>query len=257
MSLENIDALFARALSGDYEDELAWEAVGALRREGSREVFDRAAEWCGSENPLARARAVDVLAQLGRTIEHPTNAFPEESYSVVSGLLQCEKDTRPISSAIAALGHIDNPLAIPLISRYILHPNPEIRYNVAFALGCFPNDPLALEGLLVLMRDADDEVRDWATFGSGVLGDADSLEIREALFRQLSDSNQDVREEAIVGLSKRKDERVLSFLIAALQQPSITDRVREAAQMLLDMTQDRRDWSGVDYAAALLQRFSI
>ena len=52
---------------------------------------------------------------------------------------------------------------------------------MAFALGCFPNDPLSAETLLRLTQDTDEDVRDWATFGLGVLGNTDSDEIREVL----------------------------------------------------------------------------
>lgn len=44
------------------------------------------------------------------------------------------------------------------------------------------------------MDDTDDDVRDWAAFGLGVLGDQDSVEIREALYRKLNDQSVDVRE---------------------------------------------------------------
>jgi hypothetical protein len=50
--------------------------------------------------PLMRARGIDVLAQLGKTVEHPTNSFPDESYSVVTNLLMGERDVRPLNSAI-------------------------------------------------------------------------------------------------------------------------------------------------------------
>ena len=47
------------------------------------------------------------------------------------------------------------------------------------------------------VEDAEDEVPDWTTFGLGVLGDEDSVEVRDALYRRLSDSYMDVREEAL------------------------------------------------------------
>jgi trehalose-6-phosphatase len=80
MPTPDIDELFARTLSDDYEDEAAWEAVHTLRRIGTRKVFEKAAEWCESNNPLSRARGAAVLAQLGRTMEHSENSFPEEAY---------------------------------------------------------------------------------------------------------------------------------------------------------------------------------
>src|SRR5689334_25282396 len=122
MDSREIDQLFAQTLKGDYDDESAWEAVRALRRIGSREVFDRAATWCNSENPTQRARGAAILAQLGRTAEHRSNNFPEESYLAVSQMLQREVEVQALSSAIHALGHLNNPAAIPVLSSYQRHP---------------------------------------------------------------------------------------------------------------------------------------
>jgi HEAT repeat protein len=221
------------------------------RRLGTREVFEVATLWCASPDPLTRARGIDVLAQLGKTAEHPSNSFPDESYSVVTNLLRGEKDTRPLDSAIAALGHLDDPRAVPLLAGFRLHPNGQIRLSVACALGSFPNHPLGIESLLTLMADTDEEVRDWATFGIGVLGDTDSSTIRDALVRALNDSNEDVREEALVGLSKRQDERELVPLLKALKQSAVTDRVIEAAYTLLGFENERQDWTPQDYVSAL------
>jgi HEAT repeat protein len=90
-----------------------------------------------------------------------------------------------------------------------------------------------------------------------VLGNTDSDEIREALVRRLNDSDEDVREEAMVGLGKRNDQRVLSTLVAALERPKTTVRVIETAYLMLGMDNEREGWKGTDYAAALRQRFSL
>ena len=82
------------------------------------------------------------------------------------------------------------------------------------------------------------------------------MEIRDALYRKLNDQNADVREEALVGLAKRHDARSLPALIDALEQPTMTDRIIEAAYTLLDLEGDQKDWSAQDYANALRQRFS-
>jgi HEAT repeat protein len=257
MAEQDTNELFLRTLSGNYEDEGPWEAVRALRRIGTREVFDKAVEWCQSDDLLQRARGADVIAQLGKTIEHRSNRFPEESYSIVSALLLRETQFRPLASAIAALGHLDNPAAVPLIANFYSHPSAEVRFSVACALGSFPDEPLGVETLLLLMQDTDADVRDWATFGLGVLGSSDSAEIREALVRGLNDSREDVREEAMVGLGKRKDQRVLSALLPALEQPNITDRVIEAADLMLGIDNQREGWKGTDYVTALRKQFSL
>lgn len=255
-----LDELFAQTLRGDLDDEQAWEAVSALRRIGTREVFEQAAAWCKSENPVERARGASVLAQLGKTVDHQSNNFPEESYLAVSQMLLDEKEPEPLSAAIHALGHLNNPAAIPLLSPYLRHPVAEVRFALACALGSFANDPEAIQSLMALTNDTDDDVRDWAVFGLGNLGDSDSVEIRDALFSRLSDSNVNVREEAIFGLAKRKDTRVIPALLAALNQsefakPGGTTLIIEAAVAMLELEDERHDWGVADYASALRERF--
>jgi HEAT repeat protein len=257
MTVPEIDELFAQALTGDYEDDAPWEAIRALRRIGNRQVFEKAADFCKSAHALSRARGADILGQLGKTIEHTSNSFPEDSHSVISEMVRIETEPQALGSGIAALGHLENPLAVPLIASSTSHPSPDIRFNVAFALGCFPNDPLSVEALISLTADIDEKVRDWATFALGVLGDIDSDEVREALVQRLSDSSPDVREEAMVGLGKRNDPQVLPDLFKALEPPDPTERVIETAFHMLGMDTDREGWSTADYAAALRQRFSL
>jgi HEAT repeat protein len=257
MDSQQMDKIFAQTLAGDYDDESPWEAVRTLRLASGREVCERAAEWCRSEDSLKRARGADVLAQLGRTADHPSNDFPEECFSVVSDLVRREKDPLPLLSAIHALGHIGNPLAVPLVMEHRLHTSADVRFAVACALGNFANEPSAVEALLTLMQDVDDDVRDWATFGLGVVGDLDSEEIRDALWQKMSDTSRDVREEALVGLGKRKDQRALPALITELDQPEISDRVTEAAAAFLGEKENRADRSAGDYSAALKGRFSL
>jgi HEAT repeat protein len=252
----DINELFSQTLVGHYDDDAPWEAVHALRRTGSREIFEFASKWCSSPDPRSRARGVDVLAQLGKTAELPTNSFPQEAYAIIASLLNDEKDIRALNSEISALGHLDNPAAVPLVARYRSHPNADIRFSVAFALGAFPNEPQSVKNLLLLLDDADEEVRDWATFGLGTLGESDSLEIREALFHQLSDENDDVRQEAMAGLAKRGDQRVLPHLIQTLESPPVSDCIIEAAYQMLGMVSDREDWGTEEYIAALHTRFN-
>jgi HEAT repeat protein len=257
MGLEQIDEIFAQTLTGDYDDELPWEAVRTLHGIGSRAVFDRASEWCSSENSLKRARGADVLAQLGRTTDHPRNNFPEECFSVVSTLVQWEKEPLPLLSLIHALGHIGNPLAVPLVIEHRLHPSADVRFSVACALGNFANDSRAADALLALMQDTDEDVRDWATFGLGVQGELDSDEIRDALLQRMTDPNRNVREESLAGLGKRKDRRALPAIVAELNQPEISDCVIEAAESFLGKGEDRHNWRPGDYIATLKKQFSL
>lgn len=255
MSMNEIDALFSKTLKGDYNDQAPWEAVRALQEQGSREVLEKAKQWCASDNALERARAADVLAQLGVTMDSHGHSFPEEAYAALERLLQKETEPRPIASAVCALGHLRNPLAIPLITEFLTHPAQEVRFSLAFAMESFPDDPQAVSVLLRLMEDSDKEVRNWATFGIGTQSNMDSAEIRDALAARLNDTDADAKLEAIVGLAKRKDKRVLPALLAALTSSKITMGTVEAARMMLDMEEDNREWTGKDYARTLRKTF--
>jgi HEAT repeat protein len=253
--MEAIQQLLARALEGQYDDDSQWDAVRELQRIGSRAVFDIAAEWCDSPNSLQRARGADIIAQLGKTREHPSHSFPAESLKVISKMLEKETEIRPLISGISALGHIHVASAVPLIAKYEANANPEIRFAVACALASYPNDPRAVEVLLKLTADQDHHVRDWATFGLGVLGNADSVEIRQALVARLSDTNADAREEAVVALAKRQDQRVLPFLIELLKRREPSSRVLEAASFMLGVKQTAQELTPCEYMMALEDTF--
>jgi HEAT repeat protein len=183
--------------------------------------------------------------------------FRDESYTLITNLLDNENYPDALRSAISALGHLGDAAAVPQILRYQDHPNNDVRFAVTFALGCFPNDPQSVGGLLKLTSDSDAEVRDWAVFGFGVLGDVDSTEVRKALLRCLDDADEDVREEAAVGLGKRRDQRLLPKLKTMLDQPKPNIRVAEAAAALLGLDKDPPEWSATDYRAALINKFGV
>jgi len=252
-----IDEAFAKTLLGEYDDDAPWEAVRELRRIATDEVFDRAVEWCRSNNPLKRARGVDVLAQFGRTSEHPSHACPQDSFLVIASLLKTEQELMPLRSEIFALGHIGDARAVRVLSRFQSHSEPEIRFALACALGNFPSDPAAANVLVQLTHDEDQDVREWATFGLGALGEKDSPEIREALWDRLSDSFEDVRQEAIVGLVRLRDERVLTALLLALEQEDVPNIVIDAALDMLGLSESAAEWTPARCAAELRKRYNL
>lgn len=236
MANATFDELFAQTLQGAYDNDDAWQAVNALRSAGTREIFDKAVEWCRSNEPLKRARGADILSQIGKTSDHPTPLFAGESFSILMGMLGTETDPVALSAIITAFGHLENPSIISQILPFSYHPNADVRYGLAFALGCFADDERSISTLLKLMTDQDTDVRDWATFGLGVLGDFDSSKIRDALFKNLGDEDEDVREEAMVGLAKRRDLRSVSAVIRNLEREEPSPRALEAANFLLERT---------------------
>ena len=260
--LGKIDRLFAETLKGGKDDHAPWDAVSSLHRIGNRAIFDRAVAWSTALEPLKRARAAAVLAQLrhaprGRK-RHPQETqflYRKESFDVVSEMLDKERDTYALIAEISALGHIGNSAAIPIIAKFADHANEDVRFSVAWALGSYHDDPLSISVLQKLMEDVDRDVRDWAIFGLGVLGNADNEEIRLRFLRRLDDPFPDAKFEAAAALGKRQDARLAKPLVEMLKRYGDIISLREAARDLLKMTDDPSDWSETEYIVALQRKF--
>ena len=220
-----IDKLFQQTLEGDYDDEEdeggPWEAVSKLQAIASREVFDKAVQWSRNKQPAKRRRGVDILAQLGKTEDHPDVVFAAESYFIIANVLEDELDLQVIDSCLVAFGHLGNPAAVPLILEHRANSDPDVRFAVAFALSCFADEPAAIRVLLELMDDSDPDIRDWATFGLGVQGNADTPEIRKALIERLDDGNPDTiqyGDKAFINLQKRQQTSAVIREVHQFQQ---------------------------------------
>ena len=218
--------LIGAALSSTDEDA-RWDLVTILHWRGTREVFEAARGLCRSDCPSERELGADVLGQLGVSPTTPA-AFPEESVAVLLEGLAKETDLGALRAFLIALGHRKPLEAVPAIVRLKAHPDADIRYCVAYALGGH-EDPLTINTLIELSGDEDAHVRDWATFGLGRLTNVDTPAIREALLRRVTDPDDDARGEALVGLARRNDVRVVEPLLNELSRDEVTEFALEAA----------------------------
>jgi HEAT repeat protein len=195
------------------DENAAWEAVVTLHFRGTREVFDAACSLCASECPQERTLGANIFGQLGV----PNRSFPTESVQVLLELLQVETDQDVLDAVCIALGHIHDPSAISSLVQLKTHASAGVRYALVFALTGF-EDRLAIETLIEMSRDVDELVRDWATFGLGAQIDLDTPEIRAALLARVYDEDEVTRGEALVGLARRKDQRIIEPLIEELER---------------------------------------
>jgi HEAT repeat protein len=225
------DELVSIALAESDEDK-AWEAVVTLQYRGTKEVSDAARHLCASECSQERTLGADILGQLGI----PARRFPAESGKILVGTLGGETDEDVLDAICTALGHIHDPATVPALARFKTHPSAKVRYAVAFALAGF-EDRLAVNSLIELSRDEDELVRDWATFGLGTQIDANTPEIRAALLARVADADEATRGEALVGLARRKDQRIVEPLIEELErhhEAEYGSYALEAAEELAD-----------------------
>jgi HEAT repeat protein len=228
-----VPELFEATLQGDYDDEAAWNAVASLRLRATPEVLDVAMKYCRSDDPRARARGLDVLAQLGAG--KPDSERPYV-YECVSMAITQLNDDSPlvVHSAAWALAHLRDDRAITTLIGMKHHANPDVRHAVAFGMGgCSGSE--TRQTLIELMEDQADEVRNWATFGLGSLSDVDGPEVREALHKRLDDSFGEARDEAIWGLARRKDTLALQILMERLESGSWVQGDEDAAAEALGL----------------------
>jgi HEAT repeat protein len=218
----------------EVDEDRAWEHVVTLHFRSTPDVLEATEELCSSECAEERSLAANILGQLGV----PDRAFPEECHRLLAGMLDRETDADVLAAIGIACGHLHHPGAVPLLTPLRRHPEGKVRHAVVHGL-MGHEEPQAVAALIELSADADEDIRDWATFALGTQLNLDTPQIREALARRLSDPDGVTCAEVITGLVQRDDPRAFPALLAALEEGPARfdprfDRVVSAACDLAD-----------------------
>ncbi len=229
MKSKSDEELYEVIVSGDSDEKHAAASELTFARGGSAN-FRKAVEFCGSPDRSVREQGAFILGQLGT----PERPYSEESAPILLSLLENDSDEDVRAAAAFALGHLGNPQAISHLIDHANDRSAEIKFGVAFALGCFFESPEVVAPLIGLSADADDDVRNWATFGLGRSLDMDTKELRDALVARLSEEDPEIRGEALIGLAKRKDDRVIEPLKRELSGEFFGGWCLEAAELMSD-----------------------
>jgi len=208
--------------------DAVWNEVSLLHFRGSQTEFELSRELAKSPDPKRRELGADILGQLG----WDDRTFLEESVGVLIELLH-DRDPHVIESAASSLGARNHPRAIPHLLDLVQHPLAFVRLAVVHGLSRHDNMS-AIGALIALAEDADRDVRDWATFGLASMTGIDTPEIRAALMSRTAEEDAEIRGEALVGLARRKDPRVLDLVKLELQRPFEGNWAVEAAEELAD-----------------------
>jgi HEAT repeat protein len=227
-------ALFAPEEDDDYRKE-RWNFISLLQHRGDREVLDRSLILTKSSILDERSLSIDILGQLGI----PERIFQDECVTTLIGLLESEFDPLILQNICIGLGHQQDPRAIDPMLKFCLHPDWEVRYGVVSGLSRH-TDERAISGLITLSADVHPHIRDWATFGLGSLIEIDTPAIRAALYQRFiteDSENEETAEiygEALTGLAKRQDDRILPRLIQELMSDNVGVLAIEAAENMAD-----------------------
>lgn len=194
-------------------------------------MFETSVELCSSQDAISRAVGADILAQLGAGERAAAFPFADESEGRLVALLT---DPEPVvaASALYALGHLERGTPSELAG-LAKHASEDVRCALASALGG-RDDVVSIAALIELCGDIDRDTRSWATFALGSLSEADSPALRDALAARLSDADDEVRGEAILGLARRADDRVLHPLERELSEHEVMRLAIEAAEAMPD-----------------------
>ena len=250
---ELIDLALAEAEPWDYD------YIPILQQRGSKDVLLAAQELCSSPKVASRKLGVDILGQLGT----PERTFPDCCLNTLLKLLSIETNEEVLYSIGVAFGHLKNIRAIQPLTELKNHPDADVRYGVVMGLLTHENS-FAIETLIELSTDEDLDVRNWATFGLGAQIDLDTPEIRAALWQRLiqedtqdSDTHE-IYGEALVGLARREDTRIIPFILKELESNTISVLALEAAAEIGDvklypaLIELRKLWDRKEYISDIL-----
>jgi len=232
-------ALLERATSealdeGVRESDAFWSSVSeAARAVPVDEVLAIAVTFCRSDERALRATGAGLIAELC----NPGRELVDEARGVLEPLLGRERDLRVIRIALHGLANVAQPAALPAVLPFASHPDEGVRLDATHALYSCAGEPPSAEAIAALIElssDADEDVRDWATFGLGTRIETDDASVRDALVARLGDEFLDAREEAAVGLARRHDERAFESVEALLDADEVSVLTVEAAGHLAD-----------------------
>ena len=223
-STTELVALYLR----DPETDEAGRALGVVQYRGGKEEFEIAAHLARGNLALERRVAADILAQLG----WQERTYLSESIEILLRLLD-DPEVEVLQAAAIACGQRKSSLSVARLVELGKHPSAQVRYGVTYGLAG-QDEPSAIDALLLLSKDEDRDVRDWATFALGSQTDIDTPELREALRARLTDNDPEIGGEALVGLSRRQDEHLKRAVLDELSGEFHGDWVFEAAEAIAD-----------------------
>ncbi|MEU8205074.1 HEAT repeat domain-containing protein [Streptosporangium sp. NPDC049046] len=222
----------------DWDETSSQEHFDAMGRllgslSAPEEVIALARAWWADPDERVQALGFDLLAVQALDFRWHVPSLIEAADALP--LDRAHKHVRAAAAHALAIICDDERVLFPLL-RFADDPEAGIRWQVArgIPVGLDPLPEDAVQVLLVLMRDPDAEVRDWATMMLGSRAENDAQEIRDAFVERLNDPGENTAGEAAIALAIRRDPRILPTLKRMLALPDVGNLYVEAAAELGD-----------------------
>lgn len=219
--------LLELAIADESKDTQSRPALVVLQLRDTDQLFQSVKELLKSPIAAARAVAVYVLK------EKVGASHLEEARTLVTDLFADEHEACVIVALVYATERLKMPNQSKLTLGLEKHASKDVRLALAFALDSH-QDFKGIDMLVDLTNDKEDEVRDWAVFGLGVLGSVNCPQVNDALFARMDDPIVEIRHQALEGLAKRRDRRALPVLVRELEIGWHGPMLYDAAKYLAD-----------------------
>ena len=197
-------------LINNKSDRSHWDNIHVLRKRPSQGLFLKCVELTQSKDQKIRRIGIDILAQFGL----PQRLFLKQTLELYFDLLNIETEPKVLRSLLYAIGYNNNKLnkgQIEKLCTFSDNDNELVKEGLVFSLISIDNKK-AIETLIKLTKDKLSHIRNWATFGIGTQIGRDDKNIREALWHRINDKHQETKLEAVVGLAKLKDSRIIEII---------------------------------------------
>ena len=216
-----------QALAAEPDADRRWEAVCAFASRDRAVALMAGERDLDSDDPRRREVAAEVLGAILGLDAPPT----DEIADLLIPRLEAEDDAAALESVVTALGNTCDDRARAGVVKHADHPDENVRFAVATSLPAFDLDDASMDALRRLSADADDDVRDWATFALAESDATDAATI-EALAARTDDPDDDTRAEAILGLARRRDPRARALIDRELSKPVHGSLIEDAHSLL-------------------------
>ena len=207
------------------DDDRRFDLIADLVRTNPNAAAEAGGRLLPDADPEARRLGADLLGQVASV----HCARVPSIVPLLLGRLPSEAESSVLDALIVALGHAGDPSAQDAVLAFADHPDPTVRFAVAFSLPRLGLDEAGLEALRRLSSALDDGIRDWVTFALAESDDSDEKTV-EALAARRDDLHFDTRAGGIYGLARRRDRRARGFIERELAQPSwgsLAERARD------------------------------
>lgn len=200
-----------------------------LTTRGGAETYQLAIDFCKEGSYKKRAIGANILGQIANISIHEVNT----AFDLLNELAMNDKSASVRSSAICSMAHRynhNNNFVVRLINlcfRMVNDKSVYVRQGIAFALSQVKDDS-TISLLITLCKDTHDTVKNWAAFAVNC-NEYDTEELRNCFVAMLSSKDPEVKREAIIGLGRWKDQRVIPMLVYELSQETVYDDFIEAA----------------------------